>query len=167
MAYLSEEEKARLMEEEEIRSRVRRKYEQKSSGVAAVLSTICPGLGQIYNGQFGKGTGFFLVVLTGLFLFCWGVLLLFKGPGTSTLKVAQSIGVSRSEPVEMNEEGIVVEEAQKQEKPAEEKPAPPVTKRLPSKKALTLTVVGLILMAEGAHQAVRDAIRTAKRLNQG
>ncbi len=167
MPYLTEEEKTRLIEEEEVRCLVRRKYEQKSSGVAAVLSTICPGLGQIYNGQFGKGTGFFLIVLTGLFLFCWGVLLLFKGAGTPAFKVTQSIGVTRSEPVEMNEEGIVMEEVQKEEKPVEEKPAPPITKRLPSRKALALTVVGLILMAEGAHQAVRDAIRTARRLNEG
>ncbi|HOJ39354.1 MAG TPA: hypothetical protein PK644_02670 [bacterium] len=164
MAYLSEEEKARIIEEEEIRSRIRRRYEQKSSGVAAVLSTICPGLGQIYNGQFGKGTAFFLIVLTGLFLLCWGILVLIKGPSASSLKIAKSVGLTKSEPVPMNEEGVVVEEVQKEEKP-EEKPAEPPARKLPV-KGLGLTIAGLILMAEGGHQAVRDAIRTARRLNQ-
>ncbi|MCK5233334.1 MAG: zinc ribbon domain-containing protein [Candidatus Aenigmarchaeota archaeon] len=39
--------------------------EVKSSGLAAVLSFIIPGLGQIYNGQIGKGLLF--LVLGGLF----------------------------------------------------------------------------------------------------
>lgn len=35
--------------------------EKKSSGIAAVASFIFPGLGQIYNGQIGKGIMFVLV----------------------------------------------------------------------------------------------------------
>jgi len=34
--------------------------EKKSSGISAVLSAIVPGLGQIYNGQIGKGVLFFI-----------------------------------------------------------------------------------------------------------
>ncbi|MCM8768726.1 MAG: hypothetical protein NC911_03465 [Candidatus Omnitrophica bacterium] len=165
MAYLNEEEKKRIIEEEELRSQVRRRYEQKSSGLAAVLSTICPGLGQIYNGQFGKGTAFFLIVLTGLFLLCWGIVVLVKSPGGSAVKIAGAPVISRSEPVEMNEEGIVQDEMQKEEQPTERKQES--SKRKLPVKGLLLTVAGLILMGEGAHQAVRDAIRTAQRLNQG
>ena len=39
---------------------------QKSAGLAAVLSFIIPGLGQIYNGEIGKGIG----ILIG-FIVCW------------------------------------------------------------------------------------------------
>lgn len=35
--------------------------EHKSTGVAAVLSFIIPGLGQIYNGQIGKGIIFIII----------------------------------------------------------------------------------------------------------
>ena len=38
---------------------VRQKYtEVKNAGVAAILSFILPGIGQIYNGQIGKGVLF-------------------------------------------------------------------------------------------------------------
>jgi TM2 domain-containing membrane protein YozV len=40
--------------------------ERKSPGIAAVLSFLFTGLGQIYNGQIGKGIGF--VVLGVVFL---------------------------------------------------------------------------------------------------
>ena len=33
--------------------------------VAALLSALCPGLGQFYNRQWGKGAGFLLGVLAG------------------------------------------------------------------------------------------------------
>jgi TM2 domain-containing membrane protein YozV len=36
--------------------------EIKSSGIAAVLSLILPGLGQIYNGQIGKGLIFMIII---------------------------------------------------------------------------------------------------------
>lgn len=35
--------------------------ERKSPGLAAVLSVIFIGLGQIYNGQIGKGIGFLII----------------------------------------------------------------------------------------------------------
>jgi TM2 domain-containing membrane protein YozV len=41
--------------------------ERKSSGIAAVLSFFVPGLGQIYNGQIGRGI---------LFIFIYFILIL-------------------------------------------------------------------------------------------
>jgi len=148
---------------------VRRSYEQKSSGAAAVLSTVCPGLGQVYNGQIGKGAGFFLIVLTGLCVLSWGVMLMVKMPGGSSVTIAAA-AVSRPEPVEMNEEGIVAEEA---EEMAKEEAAPPEQPKAeePSKEekrarnGLVFAGAGALLMIGGAYFAVRDAIRTAKRLN--
>jgi TM2 domain-containing membrane protein YozV len=35
--------------------------EKKSSGIAAIASFIIPGLGQIYNGQIGKGIMFIII----------------------------------------------------------------------------------------------------------
>ena len=52
--------------------------EKKSEGIAAVLSFIIPGLGQIYNGQIGRGILFIIlaiifavmiIVLIGLILY--------------------------------------------------------------------------------------------------
>ena len=37
--------------------------EVKSSGLAAVLSVLLPGLGQIYNGQIGKGILFMVLLV--------------------------------------------------------------------------------------------------------
>ena len=42
--------------------------DRKSSGLAAVLSFFIPGLGQVYNGEFGKATGFILASIVGGFL---------------------------------------------------------------------------------------------------
>jgi TM2 domain-containing membrane protein YozV len=169
MGVLNEQEKNRIIEEEAVRAQVRRKYEQKSSGAAGVLSTICPGLGQIYNGQFGKGSAFFLVVLVGLVLFCYGIVLFVKKDTATTMKIATDMGVVKSAPVEMNEDGIVLGETEKQDEPAPaqtsgETPKTNPLKQLP-KKATAITLIGLIMMAEGAHQAVRDAIKTSQRLN--
>lgn len=36
----------------------------KNPGIAAVLSFLITGLGQIYNGQIGKGIGFVVVYLS-------------------------------------------------------------------------------------------------------
>jgi TM2 domain. len=52
----------------------------KNSGLAAVLSFFIVGLGQIYNGQFGKG--FLLIFLD---LACWGAF--FEGYGLICLIV--------------------------------------------------------------------------------
>ena len=40
---------------------------KKNPGVAAVLSFFVPGLGQIYNGEFGKGFGFIAgIIISGI-----------------------------------------------------------------------------------------------------
>jgi len=39
---------------------------QKSPFVAGIFSTILPGLGQVYNGEFGKGFALFILTLAGL-----------------------------------------------------------------------------------------------------
>ena len=125
MGILSEEEKARIIEEEEIRASVRRKYEQKSSGAAAVLSLLCPGLGQVYNNQFGKGVAFFVTVLVGLVLFLWGLigtvkeLRAFAG-GHQMSTISEGAGISSEEPVPLTEEGFVIEEVEKEQKAVEE-----------------------------------------------
>jgi predicted nucleic acid-binding Zn ribbon protein len=41
---------------------------KKSSGLAAVLSLVVPGLGQLYNGDFGKAAMFIIVPTIGFFL---------------------------------------------------------------------------------------------------
>jgi TM2 domain-containing membrane protein YozV len=48
--------------------------QQKSAGLAAIASFLCPGLGQTYNGSFGKG----LLILIGTLI---GSLIFFKIPG--------------------------------------------------------------------------------------
>ena len=43
---------------------------QKSEGLAAVLSFLIPGLGQIYNGEIGKGIGILvLTIILGILFF--------------------------------------------------------------------------------------------------
>jgi TM2 domain-containing membrane protein YozV len=61
---LSEEErKKKAYEEELIRAKARQaaKVGTKSPGLAAVLSFLFPGIGQIYNGQIGKGILFLIL----------------------------------------------------------------------------------------------------------
>jgi TM2 domain-containing membrane protein YozV/ribosomal protein L40E len=50
-----------------------REGERKSSGIAAVLSFFFPGLGQIYNGQIGKGILF--IILSGILILLMFVLI--------------------------------------------------------------------------------------------
>lgn len=51
--------------------------EKKSSGIAAVLSFLFTGLGQIYNGQIGKGIAFMIIgfILAGTILILIGFIL--------------------------------------------------------------------------------------------
>ncbi len=42
----------------------RSSHQKKSSGIAVILSFFIPGLGQIYNGQIGKGILF--IILSGI-----------------------------------------------------------------------------------------------------
>lgn len=171
MGILSEEEKARIIEEEEIRTGVRRKYEQKSSGIAAVLSTVCPGLGQVYNGQFGKGSLFFITVVVGFVLFVWGLIGTIKeikafAGGRTMSTVSEGIGISSEEPVPLTEEGMVVEEVEKENKPQTEGVQEESISKYIPKKYVILTLIGLILMVAGAGTAIKDAIKTAKRINK-
>ena len=41
----------------------------KSAGLATVLSLIFPGLGQLYNGRFGKGIGLIVLSVISIALF--------------------------------------------------------------------------------------------------
>ena len=55
----------------------------KNSGLAAILSFFFPGLGQLYNGQFGKGILFF--VINGINFFLAFVLIGFVTAGITAL----------------------------------------------------------------------------------
>lgn len=172
MGFLSEEDKKRIAEEEEIRSQVRRKYEQKSSGVAGVLSTLCPGLGQVYNGQIGKASLFFFCFIVGLAVLSLGATTLVKGSSSSaSFNIASSVGISKEKPVEMNEEGIVPGEVDTGvTQPSQAQQAPEAKKVGKEQKvvikALALTGLGAIIAILTVLFAISDAIRTARRKNQ-
>jgi len=88
-SVLSEEEqKKRTYEEELLRAKAQQsaKVGTKSPGVAAVLSALWVGIGQIYNGQIGKGV---------LFIILYGVslLLIFVVVGWITTPILWLIGV--------------------------------------------------------------------------
>lgn len=51
----------------------------KNPGIAAVLSFLIPGLGQIYNGKFGKGLMHLIIVPFVISLALSGIPLLFCG----------------------------------------------------------------------------------------
>lgn len=50
---------------------------KSSGGVAAVLSLFLPGAGQVYNGEFGKGLGIFVLTVLGYTLLFPGLLMHF------------------------------------------------------------------------------------------
>ncbi len=82
-----------------------------------------------------------------------------------SMNIVQEMSVGEETPVEMSEDGVVLEEKIKEEeKKTEGKQPAPTGPKLPM-KGIVLTLVGAIMMIEGGHQAVRDAINTAKRLN--
>ena len=157
MGVLTDEEKKRIIEEEELRCKIRMKYEQKSSGIAGVLSGIVPGLGQLYNGQIGKAAFFGFIVLLSLILLSTGITFWIKGV-PSKQKETSSI-VSEEEPVQINEEGVVIEEESESEETEKEE-----KKEVPKLPAV-LTIVGLAGIGFGWSYSVKDAIKTAKRLN--
>ena len=171
MGILSEEEEKKIAEEEEVRSRVRRKHEQKSSGVAGVLSTLCPGLGQVYNGQIGKASIFFFCFIVGLTVLFMGAITLVKGPSSSaSFNIASNAGVSEETPVAMSEEGVVPEEVDTSVmQPEQEQQAPAGEKMNKGQKAvvkaLAKTGLGAIIAILAVLFAIRDAILTAKRKN--
>lgn len=154
MGVLTDEEKKKIIEEEKLRCKIRMGYEQKSSGIAGVLSGVVPGLGQLYNGQLGKAAFFGFIVLLSLILLSAGITFWMKGVPLKQ-KETSSI-VSEEEPVQINEEGVVVEEENKSEK---------IEKGEVPKLPALLTIVGLAGLGFGWSFSVKDAIKTAKRLN--
>ena len=68
----------------------------KNPGTAAVLSALCTGLGQIYNGQIGKGIG--LMVIQAI-----NVLLMFVVIGLITFPLVWLYGIYDAYQVAMKE----------------------------------------------------------------
>jgi TM2 domain-containing membrane protein YozV len=151
---LTDEEKNRIIEEEKVRLKIRLKYEQKSSGLAGVLSSVCPGLGQIYNGQFGKATSIGLTIIISIVLLSLGITFWVKGVPSKGGKISV---IEENKPVQMTEEGVVIEEEAKET---------PKAKESKPKSPYILTVIGLVGLCYGWSFAVNDAIKTAKRLNE-
>lgn len=156
MTLLTEEEKKKIEEEEETRARIRLKFEQKSSGVAGVLSSVCPGLGQIYNGQIGKASFCLTIIFISLLILTAGAVFQVKGMPTRERPVV----IEESKPVEINEEGVVVDMEAEQEQEEKEttndkKPATPIV----------LIVLGTIGITAGWNYSIKDAVKTAKRIN--
>jgi hypothetical protein len=162
MAILNEEEKKRIEEEEEIRTKVRLRFEQKSSGIAGVLSSVCPGLGQIYNGQVGKASLYMSVVLIGILLLSAGIYFQVKGMPVKGKPVAV---VEQSEEVEMTEEGIVVEEQETDKSVPKSAPASKEKKEKKPATPVVLIIVGAAGCILGWNYSVKDAIRSAKKIN--
>ncbi|MCS7179779.1 MAG: hypothetical protein NZ891_00285, partial [bacterium] len=154
MAF-TEEERKKIEEEEKLRIKLRLKYEQKSSGLAGVLSSICPGLGQIYNGQFGKASLIMFLILLFLVVFSLGITFMVKGLPQKGEKVGL---IEEEKPVEITEEGIVIEETKKEEKKDEVKEK--------AKSPYILTIIGLVGLCNTWKYNVNDAIRTAKKINE-
>lgn len=156
---IPEDERKRIEEEEEIRMKVRLRFEQKSSGIAGVLSSVCPGLGQMYNGQMGKATLFMSVVLIGLLLLSAGIYFQVKG---MPVKGQESVSTEISGgTVEMTEEGVILEEGTSES-------STPASQQVSSRKPVTpvvLIIVGGIGMLAGWNYSIKDAISSAKRIN--
>jgi len=158
---IPEEKRKEIIEEEEIRAKVWLKYEQKSSGIAGVLSSVVPGLGQIYNGQFGKGAFFSFTVLLGLLLLSAGITFWVKGTPSLNREETSIVQSEEEQTIQMDESGIIIEESQKEQpkqKPQQKQMNIP---KLPA----SLTLAGLILFLSGWSFAIKDAIKTAKLLN--
>ena len=159
---IPEEKRREIIEEEELRAKVWLKYEQKSSGIAGVLSTVVPGLGQIYNGQFGKGTFFSFTVLSGLILLATGITFWIKGVPSFNKEETSIVQSDEEQTVQMDESGVIIEESQEESK---EKQKPQLKQMNIPKLPASLIVGGLILLLSGWSFAIKDAIKTAKLLN--
>jgi hypothetical protein len=156
MSVLTDDEKKKIEEEEKTRVHIRLQCEQKSSGLAGVLSSIIPGLGQVYNGQMGKASFFISIILISLLILTAGIIFQIKGMPTRESPIP---AIEESEPVEINEEGVIIEDEIGQEGETEQqnekKPALPVA----------LIILGLIGTVAGWNYSVKDAVNTAKRIN--
>ncbi len=157
MAFFNDEEKKKIEEEAEIRARIYLKYEKKSSGAAGVLSSVCPGLGQVYNGQMGKASLFIFIVLVSLLVLSAGILFQIKGMPTKENPVA----IEKEKPVEMNEEGMVIAE---EEEAGEEQESEEKRDKKPAAPAV-LIIIGALGTLAGWNYSVKDAVRSAKRIN--
>ena len=69
---LSEEDRQRIFDEESYRAQIKAQYmttapqaQKPSNGVAAVLSLVIPGAGQMYKGEVGTGLLWLLFVVIG------------------------------------------------------------------------------------------------------
>ncbi len=104
-----------------------------------VLTYICPGLGHFYAGKRKKGILLVCVRIVGLFIVVMGLLGL----------LSQAGHITPLEEVQMNAEGIVIEE---ESQPTEEASPSPF---LP----ITLSVVGLGILTWSGIYGVKDARR--------
>lgn len=120
-----------------------------------------PGLGQIYNGQFGKGTFFSFIVLLSVLLLSAGVTFWVKGVPSFTKKSVEIAQSQEEQPVQMDESGVVIEDTQKAEKKQEKESIPTNIPTIPA----VLTLTGLIGLLLGWGFAIKDAIKTAKLMN--
>ena len=157
MSLLAEEEKKKIEEEEEIRARIRLKFERKSPGLAGVLSTICPGLGQIYNGQLWKASLCLGVVLISLVMFIAGIVFIARGMPSKEAPLV----FEESEVLEMDEEGMVIDQIAEQREPKNKQGDGMDIPRTP----VVLIVIGTIGIIGGRNYSIKDAINTAKKIN--
>ncbi|MCM8818175.1 MAG: hypothetical protein NC915_01665 [Candidatus Omnitrophica bacterium] len=151
---LTEEEKNRIIEEEKLRVKTRLKYEQKSSGLAGVLSSICPGLGQIYNGSLRKAILIGLLIIISIIMLSLGITFQIKGVPAGKGKTSS---IQEEKEFQITEEGVVIEKSEKEEE------------KIPQKKPKSpylLTILGVMGLCYGWNYAIRDAIETAKKLNE-
>ena len=121
-----------------------------------MLSSICPGLGQIYNGQFGKASSIGVSIIISLILLSLGITFWIKG----VPQKGEKISVTEEKTIEMTDEGVILEEIEKDEGKKEEK------KETKAKLPYVLTILGVIGLACSWSYAVKDAIKIAKRLNE-
>jgi TM2 domain-containing membrane protein YozV len=154
----SDEEKNKIIEEEKIRLKIRLKYEQKSSGLAGVLSSICPGLGQIYNGQFGKASSIGISIIISLVLLSLGITFWIKG----VPQKGEKVSATEEKTIEMTDEGVILEEVEKEKSKGKKEEK----KETKAKSPYVLTILGVLGLACTWSYAVKDAIKTANRLNE-
>ncbi|MCM8784740.1 MAG: DUF5683 domain-containing protein [Candidatus Omnitrophica bacterium] len=154
---LTDEEKNKIIEEEKLRLKIRLKYEQKSSGLSGVLSSICPGLGQIYNGQFWKATFIGLSIIISIVLLSLGITFWVKG----VPQKGEKVSITEEKQVEMTEEGVVIEEEVEKNKGKKEE-----KRESKPKSPYILTILGVIGLCYTWNYAVKDAIKTSQKLNE-
>lgn len=152
MGNLSEAEKKRIVEEEELRAQVRKRHETASPGLAAVLSAVCPGLGQVYNLQLKKGSAYFLLAFASIILLVLGI----AGMIRATAASGDPGLLAEEESLIMTDDGVVLD-AERFEGPMADVPRPG--------RNLAFLLIGLVGYGLSRHFSVSDALRTARRAN--